>query len=242
MQKMKGNALGINIDHIATIREARQTSYPSITEAAELAISGGADQITIHLREDRRHIQDKDVFNLKKELSVPLNLEMAAEDEIVGIAIEVKPRTSTLVPEKREELTTEGGLDCVANEAKLARVIEKLKRAQIEVSLFIDPNFEQVKMAHKLGAEAVELHTGSYCNCEGPQQTKELKILQESAKLAKELGFRVCAGHGLNYSNTGLIARSVPEFVEYNIGHAIVARAVFVGLYKAVQEMKDIIN
>lgn len=238
------STLGVNIDHIATIRQARKTIYPSLLEAASLAIEGGADQITIHLREDRRHIQDRDVYELKKEIPVPLNLEMAAEDRIVDIAIDVLPKTATLVPEKREELTTEGGLDCVSNSSKLAKGIGRLVNAGIEVSLFVDPEKAQIEMARELGANTVELHTGRYCefNIPGDGRKRELSKLKEAAGLAKDLGFRVCAGHGLNYDNTAEVASFIPEIVEYNIGHAIVARAVLVGLKAAVYEMKKIIN
>lgn len=235
--------LGINIDHVATIRQARGTSYPSVLQAAHLAISGGADQITIHLREDRRHIQDKDVYDLKKAISAPLNLEMAAEDEIVDIALDAKPAIATLVPEKRQELTTEGGLDCISNKQKLLEVIKRLAGGGIVVSLFIDPEKKQIEMARELNAAAVELHTGTYCGMAGGAgQKTELEKLKDAARLAKGLGLKVSAGHGLNYDNAAGVVSHIPEIVEYNIGHAIVARAVFVGLKKAVEEMASIMR
>lgn len=234
--------LGVNIDHIATIREARGTKYPSVLDAAALAIDGGAGQITVHLREDRRHIQDRDVYDLKKSISVPLNLEMAASSEIVEIALSVKPHTATLVPEKREELTTEGGLDCIAGREILIEVVRRLKLGGISVSLFIDPEISQIQAAKGLEADAIELHTGAYCGAKGAEMQKaELTKLKEAAVHAEKLGFRVCAGHGLNYENTAAVVECIPEIVEYNIGHAIVARAVFVGLKKAVEEMTALI-
>lgn len=234
--------LGVNIDHVAAIRQARRTKYPSIVEAARLAIDGGADQITVHLREDRRHIIDSDLYELKGIIPVPLNLEMAAEEEIVRIALDVKPATATLVPERREELTTEGGLDCVQNRGKLAGVISRLQSNGIEVSLFIDPESEQVEMAKELSACAIELHTGVYCEMTTELDiARELDKLKKAAVLARGLGLKVCAGHGLNYDNISRVVNHIPEIVEYNIGHAIVARAVFIGLKQAVEEMKGVI-
>lgn len=234
--------LGVNIDHVATIRQARGTPYPSLIDAAFMAVDGGADQITIHLREDRRHIQNRDPYELKKVLSVPLNLEMSAAEEIVKIALDLKPGVATLVPEKREELTTEGGLDCIANKNRLFDVVRHLRDGGIKVSLFIDPEKAQIEMSKELGADAIELHTGTYCElvdtsaCE-----RELNKLKEAAKLSQKLGLKVCAGHGLNYHNTAPAVRAIPEIVEYNIGHAIIARAVFVGLTNAVKEMKELL-
>lgn len=235
--------LGVNIDHVATLRQARGTTYPSVLDAARESIAGGADQITIHLREDRRHIQDKDVVDLKKEISVPLNLEMAAEEEIINIAIEIKPHLATLVPEKRQELTTEGGLDLVANKAKIANAVSRLKAGGIQVNLFIDPESDQVNAASELGADSIELHTGKFCEAKDEATEKiELVKLKESSAQAKKLGLRVCAGHGLNYENTREVFENIPEIVEYNIGHAIIARAVFVGLKKAVSEMRNLVS
>jgi pyridoxine 5-phosphate synthase len=235
--------LGVNIDHVATIRQARGTSYPSILDAASAVIKGGAGQITVHLREDRRHVVDQDVYDLKETISVPLNLEMAAEDEIVNIAIDVSPQTVTLVPEKRKELTTEGGLDCILNKDKLFKVIAKLKRTGIVVSLFLDPEVGQIEMAKEIGADAIELHTGTYCDAINPEARKsELGKLKEAAVLTKEMGLKVCAGHGLNYDNTALVVETIPEIVEYNIGHAIVAKAIFSGLAQATQEMKSLLK
>ncbi len=232
--------LGVNIDHVATLRQARGTTYPSIPKAAQLAIDGGADQITIHLREDRRHIQDQDLYDLKEILEVPLNLEMATEEDIVNVACDVKPATVTLVPEKREELTTEGGLDCIAHQKRLGEVIHRMHDAGINVSLFIDPVTEQLEMSKELAADAIELHTGSYCDAPDlTVQREELAKLQESAKQAKDLGFKVCAGHGLNLDNITEVVESIPEIVEYNIGHAIIARAVTLGLKMATKEMLD---
>lgn len=234
--------LGVNIDHVATLRQARGTTYPSILSAALCAIKGGADQITIHLREDRRHIQDEDVYKLKEAVNVPLNLEMAMSEEIINIALDVKPETVTLVPEKRRELTTEGGLDCIGNREKLKTLIRRMEGAGIGVSFFIDPERTQVEMAKELGAFAIELHTGSYCEAEGEDADSELNKLIEAARLAKSLEFKVCAGHGLHYQNMKKVVTSVPEIVEYNIGHSIIARAVFTGIETAVKDMKNLIK
>lgn len=235
--------LGVNIDHVATIRQARGTTYPSIIEAALLAISGGADQITVHLREDRRHIQDRDVYDLKKVVSVPLNLEMAISKEIVDIAVDLRPSTATIVPEKREELTTEGGLDCIANRAELSLAVARLKKGGISVSLFIDPETSQVETAKELGAEVIELHTGRYCDSLNVDDKKnEFDKLRRSILLAKKLGLKVAAGHGLNYTNIDAVVKGIPEIEEYNIGHSIVARSIFVGLRSAVEEMAKLIR
>ena len=235
--------LGVNVDHVATLRQARQTAYPDPLEAAKAAIRGGADQITIHLREDRRHIQDADVESMRAVLDRPLNLEMAAADEIVSIACRIRPHTATLVPERREELTTEGGLDVAGSAQELASVVERLKDAGIAVSMFIDPVINQIEASVKIGADAVELHTGAYCDAIDEAQTSlELARLIEAARLASKTKIRVAAGHGLNYLNTARVVQSLPEVTEYNIGHAIVARSVFVGMEEAVREMKEILN
>ncbi len=234
--------LGVNIDHVATLREARKIEYPDPVNAAFLAEQGGADGIVVHLREDRRHINERDLKLLKETVKTHLNLEMAAVQEIVNIALEVKPDQITLVPEKREELTTEGGLDVVTHKDNLARHIGLFKDAAIGVSLFIDPDMEQVSASHKLGADTVEIHTGKYCEATKPRarETEAEKILN-ACKLSKKLGMKVAAGHGLNYNNIKLLL-SITEIEEYNIGHSIIARAIYVGLEKAVREMVDLIS
>lgn len=233
--------LGVNIDHVATLRQARKTLYPNPLAAAALAEKGGGDQITIHLREDRRHIQSMDAFELRKTVSTALNLEMAATAEMLAIACNLKPDIVTLVPERRQELTTEGGLNVVRLEAELGGFIQKLKTEGMEVSLFIEPDFRQIEAGIRLGADRVELHTGRYCEQTDKGQIKgELARLKESAQFAMEKGLMVAAGHGLNYDNIEEILRQVPEVEEYNIGHSIISRAIFVGLEQAVREMKEI--
>ncbi len=235
--------LGVNVDHVATIRQARGTPYPDPVQSAMDAIEGGADQITIHLREDRRHIQDSDVERMRREITTPLNLEMAAADEIVRIACKIRPDTATLVPERRQELTTEGGLDVVAQMKELMDVVARLKGASITVSLFIDPDRHQVEASRELGAETIELHTGSFCDAEEEgARIREMERLMKAAAYAKEIGLRVCAGHGINYENAAEIAGSLPQVIEYNIGHAIVARAISVGMRRAVSEMKALLS
>jgi pyridoxine 5-phosphate synthase len=235
--------LGVNVDHIATIRQARGTAYPDPLEAAQLAIAGGADQITIHLREDRRHIQDDDLLRMRRELRVPLNLEMAAADAIVAIACEARPATATLVPERREELTTEGGLDVAADAKRLAEVVARLTAAGIAVSLFIDPELTQLEAAAAVRAHAVELHTGAFCDAaDARARAQELERLTRASRRAKGMGFKVCAGHGIHYDNAAGLARALPEVTEYNIGHAIVARACSVGMAQAVKEMTGLLN
>jgi len=233
--------LGINIDHIATLRQARRGMEPSVLEAALAAEQGGADSITVHLREDRRHIQDADVFELMEKIYVPLNLEMSVSPEILKIALKVRPEKACLVPEKRKELTTEGGLDLFSKKNSLMRTIDALRTKKVEVSLFIDPVEDQVREAARLGAYAIEIHTGSYANVAGKKRERELFRVREAARLGQELGLRVHAGHGLNYENIFPLL-AVSEIIEFNIGHSIVSRAVFVGLAKAVQEMKKIIS
>ena len=234
--------LGVNIDHIATLRQVRGTHYPDPLRAAEAAIRGGADQITVHLREDRRHIQDADVSALKASISVPLNLEMAAVDPIAEIACGVKPTTATLVPERRMELTTEGGLKVVGNDA-LPGIVGRLRGAGIQVSLFVDPDVEEVRASRELGVDAVELHTGSYCEeSTDDGRERELARIREAASCATSLDLKVAAGHGLHYDNTRRLVELIPEIEEYNIGHAIVARAVFVGIEGAVREMKTLLE
>jgi len=233
--------LGVNIDHVATVRQARRAAEPDPVAAAVLALLGGADGITVHLREDRRHIQDRDVRLLRQVVTSRLNLEMAAADEIVAIAREVKPDEATLVPEKRQELTTEGGLDVVANEAAVARAVGALKAAGIEVSLFLDPDVRQIEMAKVLGVQAVEIHTGRYADARGAAGARELEALRAAAEFAKDQGLHVHMGHGLNYANVAAVTR-LPGVEELNIGHSIVARAVLVGLERAVREMREAIG
>ena len=236
--------LGVNIDHIATLREARKTFEPDPVKGALIAIQAGADQITLHLREDRRHIQDEDLFRLKCELkdtNVPINLEMAPTLEMKNIALEALPNTVTLVPEKRQEITTEGGLDVVSLKDYLKDYIKELKEAGIKVSLFIDPDLEQVDASLEVGADAIEIHTGEYANSYGKNTEKEIQRIKETAIYAKEKGLKVYAGHGLNYENVVNIAK-IKEIEELNIGHSIIANAIFLGLYEAVRKMKEIIT
>lgn len=232
--------LGVNIDHVATIRQARGTRYPDTVQAAALAEEAGADGITIHLREDRRHIQDRDVFLLKETLQTRMNFEMAVTEEMIAIAEQVKPAHCCLVPEKREELTTEGGLDIVGQEARIHAACERLANAGIEVSLFIDPEPAQIDATIRCGAPVIELHTGAYAEAESAaEQAAELKRIQDAAAYAYDKGLIVNAGHGLHYHNVEQIAE-IPQLNELNIGHGIIARALFVGLKPAVAEMKQI--
>ena len=233
--------LGVNIDHIATLRQARGGRVPDPLQAARAAQKGGADGITIHLREDRRHIQDHDLKRLKQNIRLPLNLEMALHPEIIRIALEARPEKICLVPEKREELTTEGGLDLFQKKALLKRVVPRFLEKGIEVSLFIDPEVRQVRVAKEVGAKTVEFHTGSYANARASKKAKELKRLKVAALEAHRLGIRVNAGHGLDYENIRAV-RKLPHLGEVNIGHSIVARSVFVGMEKAVREMKTKLN
>lgn len=229
--------LGVNVDHVATLRQARRTTYPDPLFAALIAEQAGADSITIHLREDRRHIQDRDVRMCKDALQTRLNLEMAATDEMVRIASEVRPADCCLVPEKRTEVTTEGGLDVVGQQEALKKVCNQLAQAGIRVSLFVDPDAAQLEAAVRVGAPVVELHTGAYAEAVGEHRARELKRIETAARHATNLGLTVHAGHGLHYHNVQPIA-AIPEIVELNIGHAIVAHAVIHGLATAVAEMK----
>jgi len=234
-------ALHINIDHVATVRQARQISEPDPVTAAGLAELAGADGITIHLREDRRHIIDRDVRILRETIQTSLNLEMAATTEMFGIALKTRPDIVTLVPEKREEVTTEGGLDVEGAPESMHKGITQLRDAGIRVCLFIDPKEEQIEASQKAGAEDVELHTGCYANAErGIQQDKEYQRLVLATEFANDKKLQVNAGHGLNYINTQRIC-GLPHLRELNIGHSIVSRAIFVGLTQAVQEMREII-
>lgn len=229
--------LGVNVDHVATLRQARGTRYPDPLFAALIAEKAGADSITVHLREDRRHIQDRDVRLCKEALQTRVNLEMAATEEMVRIACDVRPTDCCLVPERRAEVTTEGGLDVVGQRTAIARMIEKLSAAGIRVSLFIDPDNDQIDAAASIGAPVVELHTGAYADAYGAQQARELDRVQQAARHAASKGLTVHAGHGLNYYNVQAISR-IPQIVELNIGHSIVARAVIDGMAAAVSEMK----
>ena len=229
--------LGVNVDHVATLRQARKTRYPDPVTAAALAELAGAGQITVHLREDRRHIQERDLRILRQTCQTLLNLEMAATNEMVKTAFEVKPDLVTLVPERREELTTEGGLDVNGQRELVGRVVKQLRDGEIRVSLFIDPDLDQVRASHKANAERVELHTGRYADAHSEKERqRELARIVDAAKTAAKLGMGVAAGHGLNYENVRPIAQ-ISEIDELNIGHSIVSRAVLVGFERAVREM-----
>ncbi len=237
-----GQRLGVNVDHVATLRQARKANYPDPVAAAVLAELAGAEQITVHLREDRRHIQDRDLKILRSTCQTLLNLEMAATQEMVKIAYEVRPDLVTLVPERREELTTEGGLDVSGQIEALRKVVRTLHDAEIRVSFFIDPDLEQIRASHKCAADRVELHTGRYCHArQNEERARELGRVVDAAKTASKLGIGVAAGHGLNYTNVQPIAR-IREIDELNIGHAIVARAVLTGFERAVVEMLDLMR
>ncbi|MBW1918343.1 MAG: pyridoxine 5'-phosphate synthase [Deltaproteobacteria bacterium] len=234
--------LEVNVDHIATLRQARLIDEPDPITAAALAEIAGADGIIVHLREDRRHIQDRDLRLLRQTVKTRLNLEMAATPEILAIALEVKPDLVTLVPEKRQELTTEGGLDVVGNQAHLQECIRQLHAAGIYVSLFVDPNIAQIEAAKAVGADCVELHTGTYAEAKTEAEAEKLfKELVDAAQKAQQLGLRVKAGHGLNYRNIKRF-QGRPEFSEYSIGHSIIARAVLVGIEQAVRDMLALIK
>ncbi|NGP52810.1 pyridoxine 5'-phosphate synthase [Thioalkalivibrio sp. XN8] len=235
-------ALGVNIDHVATIRQARRTRYPDPVYAALMAEQAGADSITLHLREDRRHIQDRDLRAMKDVLQTRMNLEMAVTDEMIDIALDVRPRDVCLVPERREELTTEGGLDVAGQLERVRAAVDRLAAAGIRVSLFIDPEASQLEAAVAAGAPVVELHTGAYAD--GADETvrrAELRRVEAAARHGAGLGLEVNAGHGLNYHNVQPVAR-IAEIAELNIGHAIVARAIFDGLSTAVIEMKRLMT
>jgi pyridoxine 5-phosphate synthase len=233
--------LGINIDHVATVRQARRAPYPDPVHAALAAEQAGADNITLHLREDRRHIQDRDVHGLRPLLQTRMNLEMGLTDEMVGIAIGVRPHDCCLVPEKRAEITTEGGLDVAADVERVAAGVRKLSAAGIRVALFIAPDLAQIEAAKRSGAPVIELHTGTYADATGPAQARELERLANAARRASNLGLEVHAGHGLTYHNVQPVA-AITEIVELNIGHCIVARAIFTGLDRAVRDMKALMQ
>jgi len=234
--------LGVNIDHVATLRQARGTKYPDPIQAALIAEQAGADGITAHLREDRRHIQDKDIFLLQELLHSRLNLEMAVTDEMIGIAEKVKPAACCLVPEKREELTTEGGLDVASSPERMKKACHTLAGSGIEVSLFIDPDFKQIDAAVNAGAPVIELHTGCYADAVNSQvQKAELLRVQQAAEYAHSAGLQVNAGHGLHFHNVEAIC-FIPEIVELNIGHSIIAQAIFSGLQQTVIDLKRVMR
>jgi pyridoxine 5-phosphate synthase len=233
--------LGVNIDHVATVRNARGIDNPDPVRAAKLAIDAGADGITAHLREDRRHIVDADIERLAAEIDKPLNFEMAATAEMVGIALRHKPHAACIVPEKREELTTEGGLDAVGGQANLRPMVAELSDAGIRVSLFIDPDPAQLDAAIAVGAPVVELHTGRYCEVTGAARDAELQRIAAAAAHAAAIGLECHAGHGLNYETVGAVA-AIPTIVELNIGHFLVGEAIFVGLDAAVRRMRDLMD
>jgi pyridoxine 5-phosphate synthase len=235
--------LGVNIDHVATLRQARGVNYPDPLEAAEVAVKSGADKITFHLREDRRHIQDLDVHRLKHSINAPLNFECAATDEIIEIVTTIKPDRCMIVPEKREELSTEGGLDVIKWSEKLAIYIDKLHTADIAISLFIDANNDHIEAAHKMGVKFIELHTGHYCHSVSEVDIEnELSRLKDATQFALAKDIEVSAGHGLTIFNLARLVDEIPDIVEYNIGHSIVARSVFIGFENAVKEVKDILT
>ncbi len=238
--------LGVNVDHVATVRQARRTFEPSPVFAALIAQQAGADQITLHLREDRRHIQDRDLELIKELVKIPVNLEMAPTEEMRSIALRVRPDRVTLVPERREEITTEGGLDVASSKEKLKEFIKPIKEAGIEVSLFIDPEEEQVRASKEVGADAVELHTGNYANFWNEHRfgeaEEELRRIERAGRLARDLGLKVYAGHGLTYHNVKGILRLRDVIEELNIGHSIVANAVIFGFERAVREMIEILK
>ena len=233
--------LGINIDHVATIRNARGGTHPDPVRAAIVAAGAGADGITAHLREDRRHISDADIARLSAEIDLPLNLEMAATDEMLGIALRHRPHAACIVPERREERTTEGGLDAAGQHNVLAPLVSELRGVNIRVSLFIEPDRRQIDAAKRLGAPVVELHTGRYCHLAGDAQAAELQRLAEAAAYAADLGIEVHAGHGLSFDNVAAVA-AIPELAELNIGHFLVGEAIFIGFDASIREMRRLMD
>lgn len=233
--------LSVNVDHVATVREARRTNEPDPVAAAFLVEQAGADGITVHLREDRRHIHDRDLNLLRQTVKLDLNLEMAATDQMVDIALRERPDQATLVPEKRQELTTEGGLDVVGQGKALAAQADRLRQGGVPVSVFVDPVRDQIQASRDLGAVAVELHTGEYAEARGPERDGQLARLAETAEYADGLGLMVRAGHGLTYQNTSLVL-GIPQVREVSIGHSIVSRAVLVGMVQAVRDMLHILG
>jgi pyridoxine 5-phosphate synthase len=233
--------LGVNIDHVATVREARGSSYPDPVRAAKLAEAAGADGITAHLREDRRHISDADIERLSQALHIPLNLEMAATDEMLAIALRSKPHAACIVPEKREERTTEGGIDAAGQHNRLAPLVRQLGAARIRVSMFVEPDKLQLDAAKALGAPVVELHTGAYCDANGAERERLLRKLSEGAAYAVSIGLEVHAGHGLTFENVKPIA-AIPELRELNIGHFLVGEGIFVGLENSIRRMRALMD
>lgn len=237
MSKQPYLRLGVNIDHVATLRNARGGIHPDPIDAARAAIGAGADGITAHLREDRRHVRDDDMRRLKSEISAPLNFEMASTDEMQAIALEVKPNAVCLVPENREEVTTEGGLDVAKHEGRLKDLAEAMRDSGIRVSLFVEADPRQLEASKSIGADIVELHTGRYCNHEGSTRAEELERIEIGAKLAHELGLECHAGHGLDFQTVGAIA-AIPELRELNIGHFLIGSAITMGLSESVKQMR----
>lgn len=233
--------LGVNIDHVATVRNARGGDNPDPVRAALLAQKAGADGITAHLREDRRHIVDGDIERLMANINIPLNFEMAATDEMVDMAVRLKPASACIVPEKREELTTEGGLDVVGGYDNLKPYIARLKQAGVSVSLFIDPDNKQIQASKDIGADKIELHTGSYVEAEGEARALELERLRQGARYSGEIDLEVHAGHGLNYDTVSEVAE-IAEFTEFNIGHFLIGEAIFVGLEEAIAKMRSLMD
>ena len=234
--------LAVNVDHVATLRQARGAEYPDPVAAALAAETAGADAIVVHLREDRRHIQERDVRLIRQVIQTRLILEMAATSEMLGIALDIKPETVTLVPEKREELTTEGGLDLITHENHIREAVSTLKNAQIKVCIFIDPDLDQIKMAHKLDADSIEIHTGAFCDAQtDSQRAMEFARIVDAAKIGTKLKLGVHAGHGIGYTTIQAFA-GLHEIVEYSIGHSIVSRAVLTGIDRAVRDMQTLIK
>jgi len=241
MMQKRPLRLGVNIDHVATIRNARGGAHPDPVRAAKLAAAAGADGITAHLREDRRHISDADIAALAREIALPLNLEMAATETMLAIALHHRPHAACLVPERRQELTTEGGLDVAGAHDRLAPFVARLAQAGIRTSLFIDPDEKQVRAARTIGAPVVELHTGAYCDAAGVARTRELERLRRAAALADELGLECHAGHGLSFETVGAVA-AIPTIVELNIGHFLIGEAIFGGLDSAIKRMRALMD
>ena len=233
--------LGVNVDHVATVRQARRADVPDPVEAALIAETAGADGITVHLREDRRHIQERDVQLLRDRLKTKLNLEMAVTPAMLSFAEKVRPDDACFVPEKREELTTEGGLDVASHRQKIRAATQRLQALGVRVSLFVDAETAQIEASRDAGAHAVEIHTGAYCNALGMERDKQLQVIRQAGNLAQNLGLEVHGGHGLNYDNVWAIAQ-IREIVELNIGHSIIARAIIVGIEQATREMKDLLS
>ncbi len=233
--------LGVNIDHVATVRQARGGRFPDPVRAAKLAAQAGADGITAHLREDRRHISDDDIERLSRELDLPLNLEMAATDEMLAIALKHRPHAACIVPEKREERTTEGGIDAAGQHNRLAPFVRALGAANIRVSLFIEANRRQLDAAKSLGAPVVELHTGAYCDASGAERERHLRAIQDAAAYGDSIGLEIHAGHGLGYETVEPIA-AIPQILELNIGHFLVGEAIFVGLEASIKEMRRLMD